>query len=115
MNNSSISLEPIPAELESSVMEKLQEEEAKFIRIINAIRGVKATKEWNVLKELVFDGLSVSLKRELFSEAKKDSPDPLRLNRIAGQLKWADGYANLDILEGDYSKRLTAIKLKLHG
>lgn len=115
MNNSSIVLEETRPELESSVLDRLEEEEGKLIRIVKAIREVKESKPWSVLKELIFDDLAFSLQKDLTSEAKKDTPDPLRLNRFAGQLKWAERYANLDILEGDYSKRLTAIKLKTHG
>lgn len=113
MNNSQIVLEPLPSEVD--IQEKLQEEEAKMVRIITAIRDVKACKGWATLAETTFLPLEKSLKKELMSEAKKDDPDVQRLNRISGKLHFAERFANLDVLETDYSKKLVAIKKQLHG
>lgn len=115
MNNSIIVPEKTLTESNEELLNSLQEEEAKLVKIIAAIRDVKTVKGWVTLQELVFGPLTLSLRKELLSEAKKDDPDPKRLNRLAGQLKWADRYANLDILEGDYSSKLLPIKQKLHG
>lgn len=118
MNNSKIALEVATfSEPKVDVTPKLREQEARVVRIIEAIRGVKQNAEWSTLKSEIFDALTDRLSRELTEEAKKEQPDPLRLNRIAGQLKWAERYSDLDKLEEQYRTELSAIRknLDLHG
>lgn len=114
MNNSQITIEDQPS-TNPDVLEKLREREAQIVRVVEAIREVKKSNGWSTLKSEIFDNLANSLKKDLLSEAKKDIPDPLRLNRLAGQLKWADKYATLDILEEDYKTQLTRLRKQLHG
>lgn len=94
---------------------KLQERESQLIRIIESIRGIKQTKEWSSLKSDIFDSLTENLERDLRNEAKKDNPDPLKLNRIAGQLKWAEKFSDLNKLEEVYRVELQGVKIKLYG
>ena len=70
--------------------ELLREEEAKTIRIIEALQGIQNTKEWRTLKKEIFDGFMLSLEREIKSEATSENPDPQKLNRLSGTLKWAE-------------------------
>ena len=114
MNNSQITLEE-KNDKNPDLLERVREREAQVVRTIEAIREVKKCNGWSTLKLEIFDNLANSLKRDLLSEAKKDIPDPLRLNRLAGQLKWADKFANLDKLEEDYKTQLSGIRKQLHG
>jgi len=115
MNNSFL-INPVNLSLEEEVDDApLRERETELIRLIEAIRDVNASESWSTLKEEVFDGVLVSLEKEIFSEARKDAPDLLKLSRLSGQLKWAERYSNLDKMESELRTELTNVRLKLHG
>ena len=85
------------------------------MEIIKSLQGVQRTKEWSSLKTELFDGLVLTLEKELREEAKKENPDSLKLSRIAGQLKWAEKYADLGKLESAFRIELTNLKKLLYG
>lgn len=114
MNNGFISLHS-EDEPQVDIRPKLQEEEAKLLRIIEAAQGLQASKEWSTLKTEVFETLVASLERDLQDEAKKNDPDPRRLNRITGELTWAKRFASLEKFEGDYRVKLQNVRLRQHG
>lgn len=93
----------------------LREREGELQSILLAIKGVSESKEWAVLKSKVFEGLTTVLSRQIQSEAKKEIPDTLKLNRLAGQLLWAEKYSDLNKLEQFFRAELSNVKLKLYG
>lgn len=107
MNNSRITLD---TEQVTDLLPKLKEEESRVVRIIEAIQGASQTKEWSTLKNEVFDKLVGSLERDLRTEAKRDDPDPKKLNRLSGELKWAEKYSDLSKLEESYRLQLQRIR-----
>lgn len=112
MNNSSIRLEqePSQSELSEERLLKIGEHEAKTVRVLEAIGKVQETEAWSTLKREVFDKLANSLERDLQEEAKKEDPDPKRLNRLAGELKWAGRYADLSKLGESFRLELQRIR-----
>lgn len=114
MNNAFISLEPESGSREDTDT-RLQGEEAKLLRVIEAVQVLQKSREWSTLKTDVFEHLALSLERELRTEAKKEDPDSKKLNRLSGELKWADRFSNLDKFENDYRVKLQNIRLQLHG
>lgn len=113
MNNSLIQPESNP-QLEK-VQEKTQEREATVVRIIEAVQRIKQSEDWSTLKTEVFDSLTKHLKSELFAEAKKESPDTNKLNRLAGELKWSERFSDLEKYENVLRVELQGIRLRLHG
>lgn len=111
MNNSSIQPDSLKNEFEN----KTQEHEAKLVRIVEAIGRMKELEAWSTLKTEIFDGLSTNLKRDLLTEAKKEDPNPNKLNRLAGELKWAEKFSNLDKFEESQRVELKAIRSRIHG
>ena len=111
-NNSKLAMDSLPPLEEEQVdtSEKLTELAAKNTRIVQAIKEVKQTNGWSTLKTEIFDSLVSLLTKELESEAKKDNPDVQKLSRIAGQLKWAEKYADLDKLEKVFTDELQRLK-----
>lgn len=117
MNNSKFAIESVQIKLEEPSVDKskLREFEQDLSDIIGAIRTIAATKEWSSLKIKVFDPLVTTLNRDITQEAKKEIPDTLKLNRLAGQLKWAEKYSNLDKLEDMFRMQLLNVKKQLYG
>lgn len=117
MNNSKLAIEKISLSQEETVdrTPHLREKEGELISILDAIRSIQETKEWGTLKTKVFDGIVESLTKDINNEAKQENPDTLKLNRLAGQLKWAEKYADLHKLEDIFRLELTHIRKLLYG
>ncbi len=93
----------------------LRSEESRLLKIIEAIGKVEKSKEWSTLKTEVFENLVNMLEKDIKNEAKKEDPDTKKLNRLAGELKWAEKYADLTKLVNTYKVELTRIRTKLYG
>ena len=96
-------------------MEPLREREATLVRIVSALHEVSGTAAWSSLKTEIFDGVVVKLEKELLDEAKKDSPDLLKLSSLKGQYVWAKKYADLDGLAAVFNQELINVRKQLYG
>ena len=116
MNNSRLAVEYTSLSLDEPLDNTvtLREREAELVKILGAIRGVEETKEWSTLKEKVFDGLVDVLTKDIHVEARKEIPDTLKLNRLSGQLKWAERYSDLTKLGEVFRSELTNIRTRLN-
>lgn len=116
MNNSYFSIEQatLKEEPELEREAQLKDREGELVRIVSAIRRVRESEDWSTLKSTLFDGLTSRLTRELLAESKKENPDTLRLNRLTGQLVWAERYSSLEKLEATYFEELNNLR-KNHG
>lgn len=117
MNNSKLSIESVSLKQEevSDRVPELREKEQELINILECIQRISSTDEWSTLKTKVFDSLPESLSKEILIEAKKENPDTLKLNRLAGQLKWAERYSDLSKLEQEFRLKLTQVRKLLYG
>jgi hypothetical protein len=117
MNNSKFALDSLPLKQDEAeeIKPQLVEREAKVVRIIEAIQGISASKHWSTLKTELFDDLPKMLRKEILSEGRKEDPSPTKLNRLSGELKWAEKYADLSKLEATQRVELQRIRMQLHG
>jgi hypothetical protein len=117
MNNSFFALENATLSREPGVdiIPQLRERESELVNLIAALQGVSQTKEWSSLKEKYFDGLTADLKRRREVEASKDFPEPLKLAKLNGEIKWSERFSDLPKLEQTFRVELAAIKRRLHG
>jgi hypothetical protein len=113
MNNSFLSIETKATEAEQEP--RLRMQEGDLIVVIDALQVISASKEWSSLKTQVFDTLADRLNRELVLEAKQETPDTLKLNRLAGQLTWAEKYSDLSKLEQEFRVQLSNVRKLLYG
>lgn len=115
MNLSQITVDLLQEPKEDLLTPKLRSEESRLIGLVEAIETVRQSREWSSLKTEVFEPLVFSLEKELKSEGRKDDPSPTKLNRLAGELKWAEKYADLDKLANAYRIELQRVRIQLHG
>ena len=109
MNNAQIAIEksePIPLE------DLYGEQEARIMKIVEAMREIVESKAWSTLKEEVFDRLVSSLEKDLKVEARKGNPDTNKLNFINGKLEWAEKYSDLSKLESSFKLELQRIRTR---
>ena len=110
MNNSQIVIDNEPEETKESTLAYRQGE---LVRIVEALRSIADSKEWQTLKELVFDGVLVTLERQLKNEAQKAEVVTPELYRLQGQLVWARKYADLNKLAEFFKTQIEGIKSNL--
>jgi hypothetical protein len=117
MNNSFLAVEKVSLSQDTKVDRApiLRQREGELITILDSLKAIQASKEWSSLKNLIFDELAKSLSKELRSEARADNPNVLKLRFIAGQIKWAEKYADLKKLEDTYRLELTNVRIQLYG
>ncbi len=116
MNNSRLAVEY--SSLSSSEVDRTpvyQEKESDLIKIIDAIQGISKSKEWSTLKDKVFENLTKNLTKDILDEGRKVNPDALKLNRLAGQLEWAEKFSDLKKFENGYRLELTNVRIQLYG
>lgn len=114
MNNARLAMESILEE-ETVDLSWFREREVKLIKTIEALQVITKSQEWSSLKTLEFDSLKQGLERQILVEAKLPNPDTNKLSRLAGELKWAERYVDVDKWIRDLRSELQNIKLKLHG
>lgn len=116
MNNSKLAVEySTLSETKADHTPVFREKEEGLIEIISAIQGISKSKEWSTLKEKVFDNLTKNLLKDIQDEARKTTPDGLKLNRLAGQLEWAEKFSDLKKFENGYRLELTNVRIQLYG
>jgi hypothetical protein len=114
MNNSKLSLEEFQSPLqEIDKTSWLKDREATLVRQIETLRRVAQSEDWCSLKKELFDGVVEILERQQKSEAEKESPDPLKLTNINGQLAWARKYSDLNKLADAFVPELKNIRQQL--
>ena len=117
MNNSKFVIDSVPLALEENRVDKvrLRKREADLLQIVSALQEVQKSKGWSSLKTKLFDGRKEYLSNEILREAKKVPSDSHKLASLAGELKWAERYADLSKLEQEFKLELANIRLQLHG
>jgi len=110
MENISLTLEEPTQNIGS-----FKEREQKLVNLIESLREVQQTKGWSSLKNELFDTLPNDLNKQISAEAKKLIPDTYRLNRLTGELKWAERFSDLKKLEDEFRVELQNVRQKLYG
>lgn len=93
----------------SDILPAIRERQAKLVKVLSAIEELSKSREWSSLKEEVFDTLNERFSKELFSEARKENPDSLKLSRLSGKLEIVEQY-DLERLKTRFRTELTNIK-----
>lgn len=109
MNNSLISPKPETAK------EMAEEREAKIVRLLEAVGQIRESSAWSTLKTEEFDSLTTRIRQDLLREAKNDNPNTNKLNRLAGELKWAERFSDLDKYEKALRVELQGVRMRIHG
>lgn len=111
MNNSQV----IDSQPSEDVSPKLRAEEARLLRIVEALQAIQSSKEWSSLKTEVFDNLVNVLDKDLRTEAERSDPSSNKLNRIMGKLEWARRYSDLSKFENEKRVELQNVRIQLYG
>ncbi len=100
-------------EINEDMAVKLREEQTRLIKLIEALAVLKESKEWNVLKELVFDKTITSIERQLLQTTLAPKIDTDKLYKLQGEWVWAKQYSDTDRFIDTLKKQLEALNKKL--
>lgn len=92
---------------------KLRERQADLVRLIEALAKLEESKEWNVLKELVFDKSVTAIERQILNESLTNPIDTNKLYKLQGEWSWAKQYSDVARFADTLKKQLSDIKLRL--
>lgn len=85
-------------------------EEARLIRLIEAIARLFENSDWRTLVELHFSQEEERVKRLLLA-ATMETPLPVeQIYRLQGELKWARRYKNLALFAHNLKKQLNQLR-----
>ncbi len=117
MNNSKFAIDSVSLTLEEPHvdLDAFKEREQKLVKVIEALREVQQIKSWSSLKTELFDELPANLEKQISVEAKKENPNIQKLNRLAGELKWAERFSDLKKLEDTFLVELQSVRKQLYG
>lgn len=91
----------------------LRERKVELTRIIEAVNHLASNEDWQVLKELLFDGQVEKLEKNLLAEAKNIDLNAPKIQRLNGQLEMAKRF-DLYKLAETYKLELNHITKKLN-
>lgn len=91
----------------------LRQEEARLIAIIEAFAGLSQSKEWLVLKELIFDKALKAIERQLLAESLSPQVKIEKIYKLQGKREWAQQYCEVERFVENLKRQLAEIKRKL--
>lgn len=92
---------------------KLRERQTELITIVESFNELEKTKEWQKIKELIYDKSLAAIERQVFSEALNKKIDIDALYRLQGEWAWAKQFSDTDRFISTLKKELENIKTKL--
>jgi len=117
MNNSFLIMnyDTLSEEKQKDVLPILKEREGQIVSWLTAINELKQNNSWRILQKGIFEDLTVKIQKLIDNEAKREEPSSLKLNRLTGQLIWAERYSDLNKLEEDLKVELQGLKLRIYN
>jgi hypothetical protein len=85
----------------------LRQRKAEVVKILEALQRLFDTKDWQTLKELVFDNAIAKIEKNLQNEAKKIELNTSEIYRLQGKLEGVRRY--------DFYKLAETYKLELEN
>jgi len=90
-----------------------REEQGRLIKLLDALERLEKSKEWQTLKELIFDKSVSVIERQLVNECLVATIDPNKLYRLQGEWAWAKQYSDTNKFIENIRKQLEEIKKRL--
>ena len=91
----------------------LREKQTELINIISALDKLEQSKEWQTIKELVFNKSLLAIERQIQNEALAIKIDTDKLYKLQGEWAWSKQYVDTARFISTLKKQLEDIKLKL--
>lgn len=97
----------------NDVNKLLRERQTELINIIEAFDKLEQSKEWQTIKDLIFNKSLSAIERQIQNEALAPEIDTNKLYKLQGEWVWSKQYADTNRFISTLRKQLEDIKLKL--
>jgi hypothetical protein len=98
--------------LTDEIRVQLRAEQTRLIKIIEAYAKLEDSKEWELLKELVFSKSLAAIERQMLNEAISPEIKTDKLYRLQGEWAWAKQYNDTGRFVEALKRQLEEIKRK---
>lgn len=99
--------------LTDEIKVQLRAEQVRLVKVIEALIKLDASKEWQVLKEEVFDKSRQAIERQLMNESMAIEVKDPKIYRLQGEYAWAKQFCDTNRFVETLKKQLEEIKRKL--
>ncbi len=112
MNNSFITSQNVSlAEDENQVnLPALRAKETELMAIIEASTRLAGNADWLTLKDKIFDGVVISIKKRRDIEVEKKPLNGPVIHSLNGQLEWAKKYSDILAIASIYKQELLNVR-----
>lgn len=112
MNNSFVANENILLEDEAPQIDmgQLRAKETELMAIIDAAMRIANNPDWLTLKEKVFDGVVVSIKKRRDIEVERKPLNGPMIHSLNGQLEWAKKFSDIVTIASIYKQELLNVR-----
>lgn len=108
MNNGLLITEDLVVDTSSVLLGR----KAELVKLISAINALAPNPNWQIIKELLFDGQVERLEKQLLQESKNLELNNSKIQRLNGNLEWAKRF-DLYKLAESYKLELLSINKQL--
>lgn len=92
---------------------RLREEQTRLIKILEALEKLDKSKEWHILKDLVFSKSLEVIERQIKNEALQPEISTDKLYKLQGEWVWAKQYSDTDRFVKTIKLQLEEIKKRI--
>jgi hypothetical protein len=100
-------------ELTEEQKKLLRGRQEELIKLLDAISKISSSKEWAVLKEIIFDKSLTSIEKQILNEGQAKEINTSRIYRLQGEWLWAKHYSDMERFAEGLKLELQNIKNKL--
>ena len=92
---------------------ELRKHQTELIRLIEALGSLEKSKEWETVRELVYDRSLTSIERQILQTALAPTINTDVLYRMQGEYAWAKQYNDIPRFIQTLTQQLQNIKMRL--
>lgn len=92
---------------------KYEEKRVELVKVIESFENLEKSKEWEVIKELVFNPSLKSIERQILNEAVTKEINVNNLYKLQGEWAWAKQYSDTNRFIETLKKQLVEINKKI--
>lgn len=93
---------------------QLQSRQTELVRLIEALARLDKSKEWHVVKELVFDRSLASIDRQLMTESLRPELYLNKIYKLQGERDWSNKFSDPHAFIESLKRELANIKKRIN-
>lgn len=93
--------------------DSLKDKQSELLKVLEALNGLEKNKDWQTLKELVYQKSLESVEAQMKSECLSTELNLPKLYRLQGEWSWAKQFTDIPAFAENVKKQLATIKQML--